>query len=575
MCGVCTPRARGEYDDGRADRAHEHPEREPRAPTRAQFTAEAIQDPAHVVIGARTRSKRKVAHRPSRGRQAPLPFVLVAETPDHVVLPSPCLVLLVGPSGAGKTTWAEAHFRPEEIVSSDRLRAIVGESEDDLAASDDAFAILEQVVAHRVRRRLTTVIDTLGMDATRRANWLAMARKQNLSTVCVAFEFTLAECRARNREAGKSVPDRVLSQQVREFRAQRPELEREGYDLLLEPTPVRTAPRKIAQAAPLVARQANEPLAMQFGLQLPAYSWPGGAAEIRGRLATIAATAEQAGFTSIWVMDHFRQIPMFGPAWHDMLESYTALAYLAGVTQHARLGTLVTSVTYRNVAHLGKIIATLDVLSGGRAACGIGLGWFEKESRAYGLPFPTVDDRYAVLEDALQLLPLLWGKGTPAFEGRVLHVPEALCYPRPLQERIPLLVGGNGEHRTLRLAAQYADACNIIGDVDVVARKVRALHEHCDALGRERASVAVTQLSTTLVGRDASEVGANIERLRPRRQSADRYAASVNAGTVSDQIGRFRALGDAGVQTAIVSLPDLADTGPIECFAGVINAFGG
>jgi alkanesulfonate monooxygenase SsuD/methylene tetrahydromethanopterin reductase-like flavin-dependent oxidoreductase (luciferase family) len=125
----------------------------------------------------------------------------------------------------------------------------------------------------------------------------------------------------------------------------------------------------------------------------------------------------------------------------------------------------------------------------------------------------------------------------------------------------------------LRLAAQYADACNIIGDVDVVTRKVRALREHCAAFGRDPQMVEVTQLSTTLVGRDAAEVGTAIERLRPRRQSPERYAASVNAGTVADQIGRFRSLADAGVQTAVVSLPDLAETGPIERFAAVIKAF--
>ena len=566
-------RARGEHHDRRADRTHEHPEREPRAPTRSQLATEAIENPAHTFIGPRTRSARKVVHRRPRGSAGTTTFVPVADMPDEVVLPSPCLVVLVGPSGAGKTTWAHGHFQADQIVSSDRLRAIVGESEDDLAASEDAFAILEQVLAHRIRRRLTTVVDTLGLDPARRASWVAMARQHDVSTVCVTFATTLAECRARNRRAGKSVPDRVLPQQVRELRAQRNALEAEGYDLLLEPAPVRTAPRNIARAAPLVTRQAMKPVGLEFGLQLPVYTWPGGAAEIRTRLSTIATAAEDAGFTSIWVMDHFRQIPMFGPAWHDMLESYTALAFLAGVTERARLGALVTSVTYRNVAHLGKIVATLDVLSGGRAACGIGLGWFDAEARAYGIAFPSVDERYAVLEDALQLLPLLWGKGTPAFEGRVLHVPEALCYPRPLQERIPLLVGGNGERRTLRLAAQYGDACNIIGDVDVVTRKVRALHEHCAGFGRDPRAVAVTQLSTTLVGRDASEVGAAIERMRPRRQSAERYAASVNAGTVVDQVGRFRSLADAGVQTAIVSLPDLAETAPIETFAEVIRAF--
>ena len=290
-------------------------------------------------------------------------------------------------------------------------------------------------------------------------------------------------------------------------------------------------------------------------------------------MRAIATAAEAAGFDSIWVMDHFRQIPMFGPAWHDMLESYTTLAYLAAATERVRLGTLVTGVTYRNVGHLGKIVATLDVLSGGRAVCGIGLGWFRAEHDAYGWEFPPVDARYARLEDALQVLPLLWGKGAPAFAGRVVQIPDTTCYPRPLQAHVPILVGGNGERRTLRLAAQYADACNIIGDVDVVHRKVAVLHAHCADLGRDRDAVEVTQLSTTLVGRDAYEVGALVEQLRPRRQGAERYAASVNAGTVTDQIGRFRALADAGVQTAIVSFPDLADADPVERFAPVVAAF--
>ena len=489
------------------------------------------------------------------------------------LLPAPCLVVLVGPSGAGKSTWAHSHFRAEQIVSSDRLRAIVGEGEDDLAASDDAFAILEAIVDHRLRRRLTTVVDTLGLDPVRRARWLAAAREHDVARVCVVVPTTVAECRARNRGAGKSVPERVLSQQVRQLQEQRPVIDTEGFDLVIEPTVVRTTPSKIARTAPLVQQQAAEPVGLRFGLQIPVYTWPGGPAEIRVRLREIAQAAERAGFSSIWVMDHFRQIPMFGPPWLDMLESYTTLGYLAGITDRARLGTLVTGVTYRNIAHLGKIVATLDVLSGGRAACGLGIGWFEAEHRAYGWPFPAVADRYALLEDALRLLPLQWGKGAPAFEGGTLQVPEALCYPRPLQAHIPILVGGNGERRTLRLAAQLADGCNIIGDVDVVARKVAVLHDHCDTAGRDRDEVEVTQLSTTIVGRDASEIDAIVERLRPRRQSAERYAATANAGTIDDQIGRFRALADAGVRNAIVSFPDLGEGEPIERFAAVVGAF--
>jgi alkanesulfonate monooxygenase SsuD/methylene tetrahydromethanopterin reductase-like flavin-dependent oxidoreductase (luciferase family) len=168
---------------------------------------------------------------------------------------------------------------------------------------------------------------------------------------------------------------------------------------------------------------------------------------------------------------------------------------------------------------------------------------------------------------------VFWGKGAPAFEGRVLHVPEAMCYPRPLQEHVPILVGGNGERRTLQLAARYADACNIVGESDVVARKVDALRSHCEQIGRPHASVEVTQLSTTLLGRDSRELSDLVERLRPRRTSAEQYAARVNAGTVDDQVGRFRSLAQAGVQTAIVSLPDLVDTRPIERFGDVIEAF--
>jgi F420-dependent oxidoreductase-like protein len=489
---------------------------------------------------------------------------------DDVVLPAPCLVVLVGPSGSGKSSWAATHFAPEQIVSSDALRAVVGAGDADLSASADAFALLEQIVVARAGRRLTTVVDTLGLDDDRRARWVALARRHRVTTVCVAFVTPAVECKARNRARGKSVPDRVLSQQVRALAALQPALAGEGFDIVLEPTVVRTAPARIARSSTLAARQETAPTSLRFGLNIPVY--PGPAAELRPRLRAIAEAAEAAGFTSISVMDHFRQIPMFGPQWEPMLESYTTLAYLAGVTERVRLGTLVTGVTYRNVAHLGKIVATLDVLSGGRAFCGLGLAWNADEHAAYGWPFPSTDERYDLLEDTLEFLPLLWGKGAPAYKGRVIDVAEALCYPRPLQEHVPILVGGSGERRTLRLVAQYADACNIIGDVDTVTRKAAVLRTHCEAVGRDPETVEVTQTATTLVGRDATELAAIVERLRPPRQSADRYAASVNAGTVTDQIGRYRALADAGVGTVMTAFPDL-DDGAIERFAPVIAAF--
>jgi alkanesulfonate monooxygenase SsuD/methylene tetrahydromethanopterin reductase-like flavin-dependent oxidoreductase (luciferase family) len=272
-------------------------------------------------------------------------------------------------------------------------------------------------------------------------------------------------------------------------------------------------------------------------------------------------------------MDHLRQIPMFGPAWLDMLDSWTALAHLAAGTSTIRLGTLVTPVTFRPVGVLAKVVATLDVLSGGRAACGLGLGWFAAEHRAVGLPFGSVAERYALLEDTLEVLPLLWGPGTPAYAGRVLQVPEALCYPRPLQARVPLLVGGGGERRTLAIAARLADAVNVVGEVAVLRRKVEVLRAHCAAMGRDPDAVEVTQLSTTLVGTDAAEVASLVDRTRPRRTGAERWAASTNAGTVADQIARFAELAAAGVGTAMVSFPDLGDTASVERFAAVIAAF--
>jgi F420-dependent oxidoreductase-like protein len=312
---------------------------------------------------------------------------------------------------------------------------------------------------------------------------------------------------------------------------------------------------------------------VRFGLQIPRYTWQGGPAELAPRLRRIATAAEAAGFEQLWVMDHFRQIPTMGRPWEDMLESWTTLAYLAGVTETIRLGTLVTGVTYRNVAHLAKIVATLDVLSGGRAICGLGAAWFREEHLAYGWRFPSVRERYALLEDALRLLPLMWGPGAPAFEGKAISVPEAMCYPRPLQAKVPLLVGGSGERTTLRLVARLADACNLFGEAPTVAHKVEVLHRHCAEVGRDPAEIEVTQLSTVLVGGDDGEVRSLVDGLRPPRMSAERFARQVNAGTVEQHARRVRDLVAAGVSTVIVSLADLDGPEAVDRFAGVIAHF--
>ncbi|GAA0610892.1 LLM class flavin-dependent oxidoreductase [Kribbella sandramycini] len=471
-------------------------------------------------------------------------------------LPSPCVVILVGPGAAGKSSWAASEFAPELVVSSDRLRALVGAGEDDLAASADAFALLETVVEQRIGRRLTTVIDTLGLDRERRLRWLGLARAAGMPCVAVGFGTPAAECRRRNRERPKRIPADVLTGQLRAWAAARDELATEGYDDVLQPTVVRVVPEAFVGADAAVARQAEAPTGLRFGLQLSSY--PGGRAGLATWTREVAAKAEEVGFDAIYVMDHFRQIPQVGRAWDDFLESWTTLGYLAACTTRVRLGTLVSGITYRNVAHLGKIAATLDVLSGGRAVCGLGLAWFEAEHQAYGWPFPSVADRYTLLEDALQLLPVLWGPGNKPFHGRVLEIPDTTCYPRPLQEKLPLLVGGSGQ-RTLRLAARHADAVNLFGDLATVRARAAYVRSLTDR------PLEITHLSTTLVG-DA----ALVERLRPRNQNPAKYAAAVNAGTVDDQIGRFRELAEAGISEVMLTLPDL-DT--LDDVGRVISAF--
>ncbi len=510
-----------------------------------------------------------------------------------LVLPSPCLVVLVGPAGVGKSTWAASQFASNQIVSSDDLRAVVGDGPHDLTATADAFALVEEITTRRLQRGLTTVIDSLALDPQQRGRWRDLGRAAGVPCIAIAVDSSPTEIKQRNRSRDERVPDAVLRSQLEKWPSVLGTLPHEDFDEVHVITvdrqaalvPAHLAPRSRARSS---TRSTTAPSSttspsgssggsserapgVRFGLQLPRFTWTGGPAAIRPRLREIALAAEAAGFEQLWVMDHFRQIPSMGRPWEDMLESWTTLGYLAGVTNSIRLGTLVTGITYRNIAHLGKIVATLDVLSGGRAMCGLGAAWYREEHLAYGWSFPSVRERYALLEDALRLLPLLWGPGTPSFTGRAIQVPEAMCYPRPLQERIPLLVGGSGERTTLRLAARYADACNLFGEAPTIARKVEVLRRHCAEVDRDPAAVEITQLSTVLVGRDAHETAALVERIRPARASAERFARQVSAGTIEQHADRVRGLVELGVGTVMVSLADLDDTAPIERFAEVIR----
>jgi F420-dependent oxidoreductase-like protein len=493
-----------------------------------------------------------------------------------VRLPSDCLVVLVGPSGAGKSVWAAANFRPEQIVSSDALRALVGVSEDDQRAGADAFTVLDLVVDRRLSRRLLTVVDTLGLDAERRATYLALARQHGVPCHAVLFDTDASVCKARNRSRARPLPARILAGQLAaRDRAAAGQLASEGFAGVHIAEPVEVVPPELVGAAEAAARQAHTPLPLRFGLQLSSFAGFGGDGHpaFADRLAEVAAIAEAVGFTSLWVMDHVVQIPQVGRPWQDMPESWTTLAWCAARTSTIRLGTLVTGVTLRNPAHLAKIVATLDVLSGGRAICGLGLAWWAWEHQLYGWPFPPTPDRYALLEDTLRLLPVMWGPGSPPYQGPVLHVPETLCYPRPVQAHIPILVGGSGERRTLRLAARYADACNLFGEAATVARRCAVLASHCAEVGRDPAEVRVTHLSTAVVADSRRELAAKVDRLRAGSAAPEHAAARLGAGTVDDHIGRYRELAEAGVQTAIVALPDVAVPGALETFGQVLAAF--
>jgi F420-dependent oxidoreductase-like protein len=470
-------------------------------------------------------------------------------------LPDPCLIVLVGAPGSGKSHWAAEWFSEQQVVSSDRMRAVVGLGEHDQRASKDAFAVVDLVVDRRLRRRLTTVIDSTALEDERRRTYVAMAREHGVEVHAVAFSTDAETCRARNRAREAPVPSKVLTGMIERAAIVVRELTHDGFDGVHEPQPVAVVPAAFVDAPRASRAQEDDPVPLEFGLQISKWDWPGGPAEMATQLGTIARVAEECGFTSVSVMDHFLQIPGVGRHWEDMPESYTTLGYLAGVTSRVRLGALVTGVTYRNIAHLAKIVATLDVLSGGRAFCGIGAAWFKREHELYGWDLPPIARRYDLLEDALELLPLMWGPGSPSFEGRTFSMQEAICYPRPLQERVPIMIGGSGERRTLRLVARYADACNLFGDPDTVRHKIAVLRKHCDEVERDPSEIRVTQLSVAGVTPPDTD----------RRGDGD--------GSVDEQIGRFRQLADAGVHEVIVGLYDPGDVASIKRFAPVIDAF--
>jgi F420-dependent oxidoreductase-like protein len=279
---------------------------------------------------------------------------------------------------------------------------------------------------------------------------------------------------------------------------------------------------------------------MKLGLQISSFSWPGGPEAIGPTLGRIASQADEVGFDSIWVMDHFFQIRSVGRPEEPMLEGWTALGFLAALTKRARLGLMVGGVHYRLPGLWVKAATTLDVLSGGRAWLGIGAAWNQEESRALGFPFPPLGERFEMLEETLQIAHGMWtgDRGSEeAFEGRhfqagrLLNSPQSLSRPRP-----PIMIGGGGERKTLRLVAQYADATNVFGGPAAIHHKYEVLREHCATIGRDPDEIERSTLQTINL---AAESPAQI-------------------------VDRFGELADAGAQHVIFGLHHVDDPANLE-----------
>ena len=253
---------------------------------------------------------------------------------------------------------------------------------------------------------------------------------------------------------------------------------------------------------------------MKLGIHLPDLTYPGGPPALADDLARIAATAEAAGVDRVSLMDHVWQIGAVGPPERDMLEAWTALGFLAAHTSRVKLLTLVTGVTYRDPGLLAKMATTLDVLSKGRAIVGLGAAWNEEESRGLGLFLPPTAERFERLEETLQILLQMWSDGEAPYEGRHYRLERTLNAPQPLQRpHPPILVGGGGERKTLRLVAQYAQACNLFAGPEL-PRKLDVLREHCERLGRPYDEIEKTVMLPLDAGPKGERADELLERLR-------------------------------------------------------------
>ena len=300
---------------------------------------------------------------------------------------------------------------------------------------------------------------------------------------------------------------------------------------------------------------------LRLGLQIPNFTYPGVPdGELFDRVADIAVTAEQAGFDSIWVMDHLYQIPNVGQRTEPMLESYTLLGGIAARTSRAMLGTMVTGVTYRNPALLAKIVTTLDIVSSGRAILGIGAAWNEDEHRGYGFDFPRAGERLARLEETVQICRGMFTEEEFTFQGRFYRTKGALNFPRPVRPGgIPILIGGSGERRTLRLVATYADACNLFGDVATIRHKLEVLQRHCEEVGRDPSEITKTRLGALVIAGTQAEAQRKAEAQWKRRGVIEAWRSSYIVGDPDGVAEQAKAYFEAGLDGLLFNMPDAYD----------------
>jgi F420-dependent oxidoreductase-like protein len=313
---------------------------------------------------------------------------------------------------------------------------------------------------------------------------------------------------------------------------------------------------------------------MRFGLQKPNFNFDyrgGDTSQIIDSVKKLATTAEINGFDSFWVMDHFHQIPMIGKVDEPMLESWTTLSVVAGLTTKIKLGTLVTGIMYRYPAVLAKVAATLDVLSKGRLFMGIGAAWNEDESNAYGIHFPPASERLSRLEEAIQIIHKMWTEEPSAsFNGKYYQIHNAYCNPKPIQKPSPpILVGGGGERKTLKIVAKYADACNLFGSAETVKRKLNILKEHCKTVGRDYDSILKTKLGIIVVEDEKQMSEKKIEQIF-KGMPEEQIREFAIYGTPEDVLRQIELFEQADIQYLIVDLDPTQELEALNVFANKI-----